>query len=92
MAFVHRTQEVGGSNPPSSTKSLSVEPRPKSRFLWPASFRSHSARSSLRTIANSAGDLAKKVRDARHRHQELGLGEEEAAFYDALVGSAEATW
>lgn len=34
-------------------------------------------------------DLAKKVRDARHRHEELGLGEEEAAFYDALVGSAE---
>lgn len=34
-------------------------------------------------------DLAKKVRDARHRHEELGLSEEEAAFYDALVGSAE---
>lgn len=33
--------------------------------------------------------LAKKVRDARHRHQELDLSEEEAAFYDALVGSAE---
>jgi type I restriction enzyme R subunit len=33
--------------------------------------------------------LAKNVRDARHRHEELGLSEEEAAFYDALIGSAE---
>lgn len=34
-------------------------------------------------------ELAKKVRDARHRHEELGLNEEEAAFYDALAGGAE---
>lgn len=40
-------------------------------------------------VVKALVDLAKKVRDARHRHQELGLGEEEAAFYDALVGSAE---
>jgi type I restriction enzyme R subunit len=33
--------------------------------------------------------LVKKVRGAGHRHQELGLSEEEAAFYDTLVGSAE---
>jgi len=34
-------------------------------------------------------ELAKRVRDARHRHEELGLSEEEAAFYDALAGGAE---
>lgn len=33
--------------------------------------------------------LAKELRDARHRHEQLGLSEEEAAFYDALTGSAE---
>ncbi|HET7510434.1 MAG TPA: type I restriction endonuclease subunit R [Solirubrobacterales bacterium] len=40
-------------------------------------------------IVKALVGLAKKVRDARHRHDELGLSEEEAAFYDALVGSAE---
>ncbi|HEX7290309.1 MAG TPA: type I restriction endonuclease subunit R [Conexibacter sp.] len=33
-------------------------------------------------------ELAKRVRDARHRHEQLGLSEEEAAFYDALAGGA----
>lgn len=32
--------------------------------------------------------LAKQVRDAGRRHEQLGLGEEEAAFYDALAGGA----
>jgi type I restriction enzyme R subunit len=40
-------------------------------------------------VVKALVDLAKKVRDASHRHEELGLSEEEAAFYDALVGSAE---
>lgn len=40
-------------------------------------------------VVKALVDLAKKVRDARHRHGELGLSEEEAAFYDALVGNAE---
>jgi type I restriction enzyme R subunit len=40
-------------------------------------------------VVKALVDLAKKVRDARRRHDELGLSEEEAAFYDALVGSAE---
>jgi type I restriction enzyme R subunit len=40
-------------------------------------------------IVKALVDLAKKVRDSRLRHEELGLSEEEAAFYDALVGSAE---
>jgi type I restriction enzyme R subunit len=31
-------------------------------------------------------DLAKQIRDARRRHEQLGLTEEEAAFYDALAG------
>jgi type I restriction enzyme R subunit len=31
-------------------------------------------------------ELAKKMRAARRRHEELGLTEEEAAFYDALAG------
>jgi len=30
--------------------------------------------------------LAKEIRDARRRHEQLGLSEEEAAFYDALAG------
>ena len=32
--------------------------------------------------------LAKRLRDARDRHEQLGLTEEEAAFYDALAGGA----
>jgi type I restriction enzyme R subunit len=35
-------------------------------------------------------ELAKELRDARRRHEALGLSEEEAAFYDALAGNAEA--
>jgi type I restriction enzyme R subunit len=31
-------------------------------------------------------ELAKQLRGARHRHEQLGLTEEEAAFYDALAG------
>jgi type I restriction enzyme R subunit len=30
--------------------------------------------------------IAKELRDARRRHEQLGLSEEEAAFYDALAG------
>jgi type I restriction enzyme R subunit len=33
-------------------------------------------------------ELAKKLRDARDRHEQLGLTPEEAAFYDALAGSS----
>jgi len=33
--------------------------------------------------------LAKKLRAAKRRHEELGLSEEESAFYDALAGSSE---
>lgn len=32
--------------------------------------------------------LAKRIRDARRRHEEMGLTMEEAAFYDALAGVA----
>ncbi len=31
-------------------------------------------------------EIAKNLRDARHRHEQLGLSVEEAAFYDALAG------
>lgn len=34
-------------------------------------------------------ELAKRLRAARRRHEELGLSEEEAAFYDAVAGSSE---
>jgi len=34
-------------------------------------------------------EIAKRLRDARHRHESLGLTEEEAAFYDALAGGVE---
>lgn len=34
-------------------------------------------------------EIAKRLRDARRRHELLGLTEEEAAFYDALAGGAE---
>lgn len=34
-------------------------------------------------------ELAKEMREARRRHEELGLTEEEAAFYDALAGGVE---
>lgn len=33
--------------------------------------------------------LAKELRLARRRHEQLGMSEEEAAFYDALVGGAQ---
>ena len=34
-------------------------------------------------------EIAKQLRDARRRHEQLGLTEEEAAFYDALAGGVE---
>ena len=34
-------------------------------------------------------ELAKKIRDARRRHEALGLTIEEAAFYDAVAGGTE---
>jgi len=34
-------------------------------------------------------EIAKELRDARHRHEQLGLSQEEAAFYDALAGGAD---
>jgi type I restriction enzyme R subunit len=34
-------------------------------------------------------ELAKKMREARRRHEALGLTVEEAAFYDAVAGSSE---
>ena len=34
-------------------------------------------------------DLAKDMRQARKRHEDMGLSEEEAAFYDALAGGSE---
>src|SRR5205085_1389103 len=34
-------------------------------------------------------EIAKQLRGARRRHEELGLSEEEAAFYDALAGGVE---
>ncbi len=40
-------------------------------------------------IVKALVGLAKKVRDSKRRHEELGLSEEESAFYDALVGTAE---
>src|SRR5262249_5207414 len=33
--------------------------------------------------------LAKELREARHRHEDLGLSEEEVAFYDALAGGVQ---
>jgi len=36
-------------------------------------------------------EIAKSLRDARHRHEQLGLSIEEAAFYDALAGHTTAT-
>jgi type I restriction enzyme R subunit len=40
-------------------------------------------------IIKALVELAKEMREARRRHQQLGLSEEEAAFYDALVGGVE---
>jgi type I restriction enzyme, R subunit len=34
-------------------------------------------------------EIAKELRGARRRHEQLGLSEEEAAFYDALAGGVE---
>ncbi len=34
-------------------------------------------------------EIAKQLRDARRRHEQLGLSVEEAAFYDALAGGVE---
>jgi type I restriction enzyme, R subunit len=34
-------------------------------------------------------EIAKRLRNAAHRHEDLGLSEEEAAFYDALAGGVE---
>lgn len=34
-------------------------------------------------------EIAKRLRDSAHRHEALGLAQEEVAFYDALVGGVE---
>ena len=34
-------------------------------------------------------EIAKRLRDARRRHEQLGLSREEAAFYQALAGGVE---
>jgi type I restriction enzyme, R subunit len=34
-------------------------------------------------------EIARQLRGARRRHEQLGLSEEEAAFYDALAGGIE---
>lgn len=34
-------------------------------------------------------EIAKRLHDARRRHEQLGLSREEAAFYDALAGGVE---
>lgn len=34
-------------------------------------------------------EIAKRLRDARRRHEQLGLSQEEASFYDALAGGVE---
>ena len=34
-------------------------------------------------------EIAKRLRDARRRHEQLGLRQEEAAFYDALAGGVD---
>ncbi len=34
-------------------------------------------------------EIAKAMREARHRHEQLGLSVEEAAFYDALAGATD---
>ena len=34
-------------------------------------------------------EIAKRLRDARRHHEQLGLSQEEAAFYDALAGGVE---
>ena len=34
-------------------------------------------------------EIAKRLRDVRRRHEQLGLSQEEAAFYDALAGGVE---
>jgi Domain of unknown function (DUF3387) len=34
-------------------------------------------------------EIAKRLRDARRRHEQLGLSREEAAFYNALAGGVE---
>ncbi len=40
-------------------------------------------------IVQALVELAKKMREAKRRHEALKLSREEAAFYDALAGSAE---
>lgn len=40
-------------------------------------------------VVKALVDLARRMRDVKRRHDQLGLSEEESAFYDALAGSAE---
>jgi hypothetical protein len=41
------------------------------------------------TRSRLSAAVAKRLRDSAHRHEELGLSEEEATFYDALAGGVE---
>jgi type I restriction enzyme R subunit len=40
-------------------------------------------------VVEALVELAKRLRDAKKRNEELGLSDEEAAFYDALAGHSE---
>jgi type I restriction enzyme R subunit len=51
--------------------------------------RYHNRQLTSAEIVEALVELAKKMRAARKRHEELGLTEEEAAFYDALAGQPE---
>lgn len=42
-------------------------------------------------VVKALVELAKKLRDAKHRHEQLGLSPEEAAFYDTLAQGEGAT-
>ena len=53
--------------------------------LHPTSSSSSPAPKSVERLV----EIAKRLRDARRRHEQLGLSREEAAFYDALAGGVE---
>ena len=51
--------------------------------------RYHAKQITAAEVVKALVELAKKLRDQRHRHEQLGLSPEETAFYDVLAARGE---
>ena len=77
-----RRDQAGGCAP------TARRPRSSPRRWSDCSRSTRTVSSRAPRSSRSSSSSPRSIRDARHRHEQLGLTAEEAAFYDALAGSA----